>query len=107
DVVTVAGALALQRFAVAGWSGGGPHALAVAALAGDRVTRCAALSSVAPLDAPGLDWFAGMSPSNVEEFDAALSGEGTLEPALTPVAAAVSDDVYAFIAALPAERPPL
>jgi len=105
DVRTLADALALQRFAVAGWSGGGPHALAVAALMGDRVTRCAALSSVAPLDAPGLDWFAGMSPGNVEEFDAALSGEATLEPMLAPVATAVADDVYAFIAALRADLP--
>ncbi len=105
DVALVADALTLQRFAVLGFSGGGPHALAVAAGLSDRVTRCAAVSSVAPMDARGLDFFAGMSQGNLDEFDAALSGREALHAVLDPVAAAVADDVYAFIVALRAEMP--
>ncbi|MEV5498836.1 alpha/beta fold hydrolase [Nonomuraea fuscirosea] len=43
DVATIADRLGLDRFAVVGRSGGGPHALACAALLGDRVTRAAVL----------------------------------------------------------------
>jgi pimeloyl-ACP methyl ester carboxylesterase len=60
DVVAIADALGVDRFAVVGRSGGGPHALACAALLPDRVTRAAALVSLAPRVADGLDWFAGM-----------------------------------------------
>ncbi len=105
DAAVVADALSLQRFAVHGYSGGGPHALAIAAALGDRVTRCATVSSLAPMDAGGLDFFAGMSAGNVEELDAALAGRTALESALDPVAAAVADDVYAFLAALRADLP--
>lgn len=105
DVATVADAFAIGRFAVTGYSGGGPHALAAAALLPDRVTRCAAVASVAPLDADGLDFFAGMSAGNLEEFDQALAGDDTLEIALDAVAGAVAEDVYAFLAALRADLP--
>ena len=50
---------AIDRFAVWGISGGGPHALACAALLGDRVTAAASLAGVAPYDAEGLDWLGG------------------------------------------------
>ena len=75
DVIAIADALGLDRLAVTGGSGGGPHALACAALLPDRVVRCLADVSVAPFDAPGLDWMAGMTQGNVEEFEAALAGE--------------------------------
>ena len=70
DVATVADDLGLDRFAVVGRSGGAPHALACAALLPDRVTRAAALISLAPRDAPGLDWYAGMAESNVRAYTA-------------------------------------
>jgi pimeloyl-ACP methyl ester carboxylesterase len=57
----VADELGLDRFAVFGHSGGGPHALACAALLGDRVTAAVSVSGLAPWGAEGLDWFAGMS----------------------------------------------
>jgi len=105
DVATVADAFTLGHFAVTGYSGGGPHALAVAALLGDRVTRCATVASLAPMDAYGLDFFAGMSAGNLEEFDQALAGEQAVSAALDPVAGAVAEDVYAFLAALRADLP--
>jgi pimeloyl-ACP methyl ester carboxylesterase len=68
DVRLIADALNLNRFAVLGRSGGGPHALACVALMPDRVHRAAALVSVAPSNVHGLDWFAGMNQQNVLEY---------------------------------------
>ncbi len=48
DVVALADDLGLGGFAVLGHSGGGPHALACAAAARERVTAAATVSSVAP-----------------------------------------------------------
>ena len=50
DVQTLADAHGWDRFAMFGGSGGGPHALASAALLPDRVTRCAVLSGIKPAD---------------------------------------------------------
>jgi pimeloyl-ACP methyl ester carboxylesterase len=48
DVAALATALGIGRFAVTGSSGGGPHALACAALLGERVLGCAPMCSAAP-----------------------------------------------------------
>jgi pimeloyl-ACP methyl ester carboxylesterase len=77
DVVAVADALGLDHFAVVGTSGGGPHALAVAALTPDRVSRCRVTSCLAPAGVPG--FFDGMDPHNVEEWELALRGEALSE----------------------------
>ena len=61
-----------------GWSGGGPHALACAALMPDRIRAVATLASVAPYPADGLDYMAGMGDENVEEFNAALESPQAL-----------------------------
>ena len=82
DIEAVADKLGLERFATWGISGGGPHALACAALCGDRLTATASLAGVAPWGADGLDWLAGMGEANVEEFDLVLAGEEALRPAL-------------------------
>ncbi|MGI8716170.1 MAG: alpha/beta fold hydrolase [Solirubrobacteraceae bacterium] len=78
DVAAIADALGVDRFAVIGVSGGGPHALAIAARLPQRVTRVACVVGFAPHDADGLYWFAGMDPVNVAEYGWALDGEGTL-----------------------------
>ncbi|HEX6888171.1 MAG TPA: alpha/beta hydrolase [Candidatus Nanopelagicales bacterium] len=78
DVTTIFDALGIEQFAVTGGSGGGPHALACAALLPERVLRCLAIVSVAPFGDGGLDedgWLAGMTQGNVDEFRAAREGE--------------------------------
>lgn len=78
EVVAVADAHGCDRFATWGISGGGPHALACAALLPDRVTACAAIGSPAPREAEGLDWYAGYGEGNITEFQAAEHGEAAL-----------------------------
>ena len=78
--MAIADALGVERFAVTGGSGGGPHALACAALLPDRVLRCLANVSIAPYGAEGLDWLAGQTRGNVEEFEAAQQGESAIRP---------------------------
>lgn len=56
DAVTIADALGFERLATWGFSGGGPFALASAALLPDRVVAACVLSSLAPYGALGLDW---------------------------------------------------
>ena len=75
DVEAITAALGIDRFVVTGGSGGGPHCLATAALMPDRVIRCLAEVSIAPYPTEGLDWLAGMTEGNVEEFNAAMEGE--------------------------------
>ncbi|MGZ6266383.1 MAG: alpha/beta fold hydrolase [Candidatus Limnocylindrales bacterium] len=60
DVAAIADALGIRRFAVMGASGGGPHALACAALMPDRVTGAVTLAGIAPFT-DTFDWFAGMA----------------------------------------------
>ncbi len=103
DVASIADALGLERFAVTGGSGGGPHALAVAARLGERVTRASCVVGVAPYGAQGLDWFEGMDPANIKEFGWALSGEERLTTELEREAAAVQLRVAQDPASLLAE----
>jgi pimeloyl-ACP methyl ester carboxylesterase len=79
DTAAVADALGVTRFALMGHSGGGPHALACAALLGERVRAVATGSGLAPRGAAGLDWFAGMGPAGAAELRAALRGRAALE----------------------------
>jgi pimeloyl-ACP methyl ester carboxylesterase len=87
DSAAIADALGFDRFATWGASGGGPHALACAALLGDRVVAAATIAGAAPSDAGDLDFMAGMGEDNVEEFEAAFAGEETLRPLLDAMAA--------------------
>ena len=68
DVRAICAELGIGRLAMWGISGGGPHVLACAALLPDLITAAASLASLAPLDAEGLDWFAGMGELNAEDF---------------------------------------
>ena len=70
----VADQLAFEKFAVMGHSGGGPHALACAALLPDRVVGAVTGASLAPYGAGRLDWFAGMISSGAASLTAATKG---------------------------------
>jgi pimeloyl-ACP methyl ester carboxylesterase len=74
DLESVLGHLGIARCMTLGWSGGGPHAIASAALLPERVRAAATIGGVAPYPAEGLDWFAGMGAENVEEFQIVLDG---------------------------------
>jgi pimeloyl-ACP methyl ester carboxylesterase len=74
DLAAVADALGIGTFGVFGHSGGGPHALAAAALLPDRVRATVAASGPAPYGSPGLDWFAGMAEAGVRSMGAARQG---------------------------------
>jgi pimeloyl-ACP methyl ester carboxylesterase len=99
DVVAIAEQLGIDELFVVGWSGGGPHALACAALLGDRVRAAATMASIAPWDAEGLDWLAGMGPENIEEFGVADTDEhelaSFLERHAADFAGATGSDVQA------------
>ena len=79
--------LGAERCVTLGWSGGGPHALAVAALLPERVAGVSLIAGVGPYGEPDLDFLAGMGEDNIQEFGAALKGHDTLAPALEEIAA--------------------
>ena len=93
DVAAIANALGIERFAVFGHSGGGPHALACAALLPERVFAAVSVSAPAPLTADGLDWFAGWSPGLAAENRAAVGGRDALRAHWTQ---AEPEDMGAF-----------
>jgi pimeloyl-ACP methyl ester carboxylesterase len=83
DVAAILDGLGIDRCATWGISGGGPHALACAALLPDRIAAVATLASVAPYYAEGLDWLEGMGEGNHREFGAAREGGEPLDRLLT------------------------
>ena len=65
-----------ERFLTAGWSGGGPVALACAALLPDRVPACLTLASLAPrVEAGAAAWARWNSAEQLAEWDALASGD--------------------------------
>lgn len=72
DVRAIADALGWDRFGVAGVSGGGAPALAVAAGLRARVNRCAAVVVPGPATAPDLDFLGGMDDESRESWEKAL-----------------------------------
>ena len=95
DVAAIADLLGIERFAVIGGSGGGPHALAVAARLPERVSRAACAVGIAPYDIEDFDWFEGMDPLNIRELEWARQGEQVLVPELEREAAEMLERVAA------------
>jgi len=81
DTAAVLAAIGAERCLIAGWSGGGPHALACGARLG-AAAAVLVIAGVAPYPAAGLDRMAGMGEENVVEFSTALRGEAELHPYL-------------------------
>jgi pimeloyl-ACP methyl ester carboxylesterase len=91
DLEAVLDHLGAERCVTLGWSGGGPHALACAALLPSRVAAVASVAGVGPFGRDDLDFMAGMGEENVVEFGAAVAGAGDLTPALQGAAEALRD----------------
>ncbi|MDF9810793.1 alpha/beta hydrolase [Streptomyces sp. SPB162] len=105
DVRTIAESLGLKSFSVVGRSGGGPHALACAARYPGLVRSAAVLVSLAPHDAEGLDWFDGMTESNVREYTKAQQNRDELSKSLGENAGAISGDPLSLLSDLVEEMP--
>ena len=86
DAAALADHLGAERFLTAGWSGGGPHALACAALLPERVSAAATIAGVAPYDARGLDWAAEMGEDNQVEYGTAARDPDALLEWMRPEA---------------------
>ncbi len=107
DVAAVLDALGADTFVSIGWSGGGPHSLACAALLPGRCLAAASVAGVAPYRAEGLDFLAGMGPENVAEFGAAVAGPDALtaylEAEAGPLGQVTAADVAAALGGLVSE----
>ena len=90
DVRAALDELGRGSYASVGWSGGGPHALAPAALDPERCVGAWSLAGVAPYGV-GFDWTAGMAEENVEEFRLALEGGPAYDEALATAAAFLAE----------------
>ncbi len=91
DTKAIIDHLGIDRCVVAGWSGGGPHALACAARL-DEAAGALVIAGVAPYDADGLDFLAGMGEDNIDEFGAAIEGPAAIR-AYLEVARGELDDL--------------
>jgi pimeloyl-ACP methyl ester carboxylesterase len=108
DVEAVLGYLDARRCVVAGWSGGGPHALASGSRLRERVCGVLVIAGVAPYEAEGLDFLAGMGAQNVEEFGLAARGEQALRPYLEAAREELADaDAAGVIDGLQTLLPPV
>jgi pimeloyl-ACP methyl ester carboxylesterase len=105
DVRAIADEMGIEKFAVIGRSGGGPHALACAALLPERVTRAAVLVGLAPPDAEGLDWFAGMTASNVREYTSAATDPEAMRARLIQAGARIRANPVSHMSTLAPEMP--
>jgi pimeloyl-ACP methyl ester carboxylesterase len=92
DAGAVADALGLGTFAMAGYSGGGPVALATAHRLGDRVTAVGVLACIAP---PGLADHADLAEH--ELFDLAGADPVALRATLAQLAAGLRADTVATV----------
>jgi pimeloyl-ACP methyl ester carboxylesterase len=98
DTAAILDELGTDTFVTMGWSGGGPHALACAAALPGRCLAAASIAGVAPYQAKGLDFLAGMGQENVDEFGAAVQGEPALTEFLDAAAAGLGTVTGADVA---------
>lgn len=99
DAVALLDHLGMGEFVTLGWSGGGPRALACAALLPDRCRGAVSLAGVAPPDAEGLVWTDGMGPENVRDYTLAAESREAFRPIAEEQAAQLAvvtgDDIVA------------
>jgi pimeloyl-ACP methyl ester carboxylesterase len=108
DSALVVESLGADTFRTWGVSGGGPHALACAALLPEQVRAAVSVAGVGPADAPDLDFMAGMGQDNIEEFGAAFTGADELAKLLAPAREAMlAGGPDGLVAALESVLPPV
>jgi pimeloyl-ACP methyl ester carboxylesterase len=107
DVEWILDDLGISNFVTVGWSGGGPHALACAALLPERCLAVATVAGVGPANVPSLDFLAGMGEENQVEFAAACKGKAELtdwlEANAQGLATISASDVVASLGGLASE----
>lgn len=90
------------QYVAVGWSGGGPHALACAAL-DPSCLHAISLAGVAPV-VEDFDWTEGMGPENIEEFELARQGgpayEAAMAHAVETFSAATAENVIELFGGL-------
>lgn len=67
--------LGFDRFLTLGWSGGGPAALACAALLPDRVRACTSMAGLTPLVESGPAWRTFWRPEQLQDWDDLETGD--------------------------------
>lgn len=104
DTAALLDHLGMGEYVTLGWSGGGPRALACAATMPGRCRAAATLAGVAPADAAGPDWAAGMGEENVRDFEAARQGRTSYGPIavdqVPELASVTADDIVAAFGGL-------
>jgi pimeloyl-ACP methyl ester carboxylesterase len=90
DARSALDALGRDAYVALGWSGGGPHALASAALDAPRCRKAVTLASVAPSDVD-FDWTEGMGQENLDEFALAREGGPAYEAYMKASCATMAD----------------
>jgi len=96
DVAEFAEAHSLERFAVLGWSGGGPYALATGLRLDDRVSRVGLVAPMAPLAGTGL--MAELSPDLRRRARVARIAHGSLRISVARDRRAFRRDPAGFLA---------
>jgi pimeloyl-ACP methyl ester carboxylesterase len=91
DVQAILNDLGISRLAVWGFSGGGPYALATAALLPEAVAAVCVLASLGPYGVPGLDFLDGMSDSLREEVRIFFADRGAARAKFRAEAAEMYD----------------
>jgi pimeloyl-ACP methyl ester carboxylesterase len=99
DTAVILDRLGIDDFITLGWSGGGPRALACAALLPGRCRAAACGVGIAPAAEYDGDIRDGMGVENVEEYTAALGGEQSLAEYLEPYGAELASVTSADIIA--------
>lgn len=103
DTAEVLRWLGVEQCLVAGWSGGGPHALACAARL-PAARAALVIAGIAPAGQPDLDWTAGMGQDNVDETAASYAGPDELRAFLEGQAESLRtvspDDIIAGMSSL-------
>lgn len=97
DVLAITLHLGLSAVPVFGHSGGGPHAIACAALLGHVITRAASVAGIAPFDARDRRRFDGLPELTIREFTVACDGRQALEDYLTPKAREIRDSLNDYM----------